>query len=51
MDVFQFLLYLVCVPVGITIFAVGLKMCALTAGNKNSESILKKKKKKHEKIV
>ena len=42
---------LVCVPVGITSSTVRLKMCAITAGNKNYKSIIKKKKKKHDIIV
>ena len=32
-------------------FAVGIKICAITAGIKNHKSIIKKKKKKHDKIV
>ena len=31
--------------------AIGLKICAITAGIKQYKSIIKKKKKKHEKIV
>ena len=42
---------LVCVPVGITNSAVGLKICAITAGIKRCKSIVKKKKKKHDEIV
>ena len=42
---------LVCVPVGITSSAVGLKICAITSGNKKNKSVLKKKKKNHDKIV
>ena len=38
------------IPIGITNFAIGLKICAITAGI-NSKSIIKKKKKKHDKIV
>ena len=41
---------LVAVPVGITISAVGLKICVITAGTKKYKSIIKKKK-KYEKIV
>ena len=41
---------LVFVPVGITSTAVGINICAITAGFK-SISQLKKKKKKHNKIV
>ena len=42
---------LVRVPVGITSSAVGLKMFGITAGIKKYKSIIKKKKKKHDKIV
>ena len=35
---------LVCVPVGITSSAAGLKMCAITAGIKKYNSIIKKKR-------
>ena len=44
---------LVYVPVGITSSAVGIKICAITAGIKKHKSIIKKKKKKkkHDKIV
>ena len=42
---------LVCVPVGITSSAVGIKICAITAGIKMFKSIMKKTKKKHDKIV
>ena len=42
---------LVCVPVGITSSAVGIKICAITAGIKKYKSIIKKKKKKHDKTV
>ena len=42
---------LVCVPVGITSSAIGLKICAITAGTKNYKSIIKKKKKKHDGTV
>ena len=42
---------LVCVPVSITSSAVGIKVCAITAGIKKYKSIIKKKKKKHNKIV
>ena len=41
---------LVCVPVDITISAVGIKICAITAVIKKYKSIIKKKK-KHDKIV
>ena len=39
------------VPIGITTSAIGLKICAITAGIKKYKSIIKKKKKKHDKIV
>ena len=39
------------IPIGITSSAVGLKICAITAGIKKYKSISKKKKKKHDKIV
>ena len=42
---------LVCVPAGITSHAVGIKICAITAGIKKYKSIINKKKKKHNKIV
>ena len=42
---------LVGAPVGITSFAVGLKICAVTAGIKKYESIIKKKRKKHNHTV
>ena len=42
---------LIGIPVGITISAIGLKICAITAGIKKHKSIIKKNKKKHEKIV
>ena len=42
---------LVCVPICITSSAVGIKICAVTAGIKNYKSIIKKLKKKHDKIV
>ena len=42
---------LVCVPVGITRFALGINICAITAGIKKYKSIINKKKKKHDKIV
>ena len=42
---------LVCVPVGITSSAVGIKICAIIAGIKKYKSIIKKKKKKHDKIL
>ena len=36
---------------GITSSAIGLKICAITAGIKKYKSVIKKKKKKHDKIV
>ena len=42
---------LVCVPVGITSSAVGVKSCSITAGIRKHKSIIKKKKKKRHKVV
>ena len=42
---------LVCVPVSTTSSALGIKICAITAGIKKYNYIIKKKKKKHDKIV
>ena len=42
---------LVDIPAGITSSALGLKICVITAGIKKYKSIIKKKKKKHDKIV
>ena len=42
---------LVDIPVVITSFAIGLKVYAITAGVKKYKSIIKKRKKKHDKIV
>ena len=42
---------LLVIPTGITSSAIGLKICAITAGIKKYKSIIKKKKKKHDKIV
>ena len=42
---------LVAILIGIAIFAVGLKICAKIAGFKKHRSIIKKKRKKHYKIV
>ena len=39
------------IPIGITSSAVGLKNCAIAAGIKKYKSIIKKKKKKHDKII
>ena len=36
---------------GVASFAIGLKICAITAGIRNYKSIIKKEKKKHDKIV
>ena len=43
--------YLVDIPIRITRSAIGLKICAITAGIKTYKSIIKKRKKKHDKIV
>ena len=42
---------LVCVLVGITNSAIGIKICAITAGIKKYESVVKKIEKKHDKLV
>ena len=39
------------IPIGITSTTIGLKICVITAGIKKYKSIIKKKKKKHDKIV
>ena len=39
------------IPIGITSSVIGLKICAIAAGVKKCKSIIKKKKKKHDKIV
>ena len=39
------------IPIGNTSSAIGLKICEIAAGIKKDESIIKKKKKKHDKIV
>ena len=41
----------IAVPIIITISAIGLKICAITAKIKKCKSIIKKKKKKHDKTV
>ena len=42
---------LVCISVGITSSAIGIKICAITAEIENYKSIIKKKKTKYDKIV
>ena len=44
---------LVSIPIGIMSSAIGLKICVISTGNKKYKSIsmIKKKKKKHDKIV
>ena len=39
------------IPIGITSYGIGLQLCAITAGIKKYKSTIKKKKKKHDKIV
>ena len=39
------------IPIGITTSAIGLKMCVTTAGIKTYRSIIKKRKRKHNKMV
>ena len=43
--------YLVGIPIGITSSATGLKICVITARIKKYKSIIKKKKKKHDKLL
>ena len=42
---------MISIPIEITSSAIGLKICAITAGIKKYKLIIKKKKKKHDKIV
>ena len=42
---------LVGITIGVTSSVIGLEICAITAGIKKYQSIIKKKKKKHDKIV
>ena len=42
---------LIGIPIGIKSSAIGLKVCAITAGIKKYESIIKEKKRKHTKIA
>ena len=42
---------LVGIPIGIKSSSIGLKICEITAGIKQYKSIIKKKKKKRDKIV
>ena len=46
-----YLLHKFGVLVGIASSSIGIKICAITAGMKKYKSIIKKKKKKHDKIV
>ena len=39
------------IPIGITHSAIGLKICSITAAIKKYKTIIKKKKKNHDKIV
>ena len=39
------------IPVGVASSAIGLKICAITAGIKKYKSIIKKEEKNHDKIV
>ena len=43
--------WLVWVPAGVTSFAIGLKICVIATGIKKYKSIIKKKKKKYDKIA
>ena len=40
--------FLVFIPIGVTSFKIGLKICVVTAGIKRYMSIIKKKKRKHD---
>ena len=42
---------LIGIPIGIASSAIGLKICAITAGIKKYKSIIKKKRKKHDRTV
>ena len=42
---------LIGIPIGITISTIGLNICEITAEIKNCRSVIKTKKKKHDKIV
>ena len=42
---------LVGIPIGITSSAIGLKICVIAAGVEKYKSIIKEKKKKHDKIL
>ena len=42
---------LIGVPIGIMSSAIGIKVCTITAGIKKYKSIIKKKKKDHDKVV
>ena len=42
---------LIGIPIGIASSEIGLNICAITAGIKKDKSIIKKKEKKHDKIV
>ena len=42
---------LIGIPIGIASSAIGLKICAIATGIRKYKSIIKKKKKKHDKIV
>ena len=50
MGVFQFT-FLIGIPIGIMSPVIELKTCAITTKMKKYKSIIKKKKKKHDKIV
>ena len=42
---------LIGIPIGITSSEIGLNICTITAGIKKDKSIIKKKEKKHDKMV
>ena len=49
-NIYFFFLFL-SIPIGLTSSAIGLKICAIDAEIKKYKSIIKKKKKRHNKIV
>ena len=50
LDYIEQFLVLTCISIGVTNSAIGLTICAITAGIRKYKSIIKKKK-KHDKIV
>ena len=50
-NIYFFFFLFLGIPIGLTSSAIGLKICAIDAGIKKYKSIIKKKKKRHNKIV